>query len=237
MSVSIKLSPAAGAFRVLMGKNGFDNWIASMEVVKETSFNSKEELLSTIKKCGYQVEQYEDIFKTTFNSINYLLWEYRNNQWVAIFNKQDSQKVIKTFMTDLEQKAQRPIFSELTDQVKQTQNFPTNFRDIKLLKKVLDSNSLRFQEESSQLKCDFEKGELIFSQLEVNGPILVAVSSYLDMKKVFKQLSILDDDYKMLLQERTYQNLLEKAQQKGFVLEQEEVLADNSIVLTLNVRR
>jgi len=236
MSVSIVAIPVVITMRVVMGKKGFENWAASMELVKETSFINKEELLVTIKQCGYSMEPYGNIFKTKFTPQNYLFWSYRDDKWVAVFNKHVDEVSINKFMDDLEQKAKRPIFKESSNSKVVVQNFPTNFQNLKLLKKVLDSNSISFQEQNNRIICHLEIGELIFSQPAVNEAITVEVLPQLDMEHLFNQLVILDEEYKMNVQEHTYQTLLEKAHQKGFAVEQEEFLADNSIVLTLNVR-
>jgi len=55
----------------------------------------------------------------------------------------------------------------------QKQKFPTNFRDLKLLKEVLDLISISFQEQNNQISFRLEIGELIFSQLGVNEAIII----------------------------------------------------------------
>ena len=56
------------------------------------------------------------------------------------------------------------------------------------------------------------------------------------MRKVFEYLSNLDDDYRRCLQAVVYERLKERAAEKNMTIESEEVLEDNSIVPTINVR-
>ncbi len=50
-------------------------------------------------------------------------------------------------------------------------------------------------------------------------------------------LGSLDSEYTRLVQERVYQQVVERAQQQGLALESERVEDDNSIVLTLRVEQ
>lgn len=234
MSVSIKLSPAARVFRFMMGKQGFDNWIASMEVVRETNFESSRELMAIVKKCGYNVAQHGETFKTSYGFGSYLLWENRHGKWVAIFNNTDDQNKITGFMNELERKAKRKIFGSGQNTLEQTQTFPTNFKDFSRLQAVLDLNQIPFEEKGSEIHCDLDGKRIIFSQPAKNG--VVAVQMAPD-QHTYERLALLDEDYKAHLQEQTYQRLVERVQEKDFIIEQEEVLADNSIVLTVNVSR
>ncbi|MFC0187120.1 DUF1257 domain-containing protein [Fictibacillus aquaticus] len=45
----------------------------------------------------------------------------------------------------------------------------------------------------------------------------------------------IQDEYTRILQQETYQKLLERAQKQGYVLESEEITDNNSIVLTFKV--
>ena len=57
------------------------------------------------------------------------------------------------------------------------------------------------------------------------------------MRKIFEYLTHLDDDYKRCLQSIVYEKLKERVAERNMTIESEEILEDNSIVLTINVRR
>lgn len=69
------------------------------------------------------------------------------------------------------------------------------------------------------------------------GPIHVEVHNPPDMRKIFEYLTHLDDDYKRCLQSIVYEKLKERVAERNMTIESEEILEDNSIVLTINVRR
>ena len=232
MSVSIKLSPTSKIFRVSMGRNGFDNWIKSMEVVKETNFVNEKELVTTLKQSGLSFIQHGNTYRTNLDS-NYLLWEKRAGKWVAIFNRGDEVFIL---MNRIEKAAERSIFSQSkTTQKVRTQSFPTNFKDINLLKAVLEDNAITYRSQGQKLTCQIDGKQLVFSQPGKNGMIVVEASAAENLSEVYNKVSVLDEDYQSKIQENTYQNFIQKAEERGFVIEQEEVLEDNSIMLTVNV--
>lgn len=48
-------------------------------------------------------------------------------------------------------------------------------------------------------------------------------------------LAELDEEYTLLVQQRVYQNLLSRAEERGLVVESEQVQEDNSVTITLRV--
>lgn len=232
MSVSIKLSPAAKIFRVLMGRNGFDNWVKSMEVVKETNFVNEQDLVTTLKKSGLSLTRRGNVYQTHFD-YQYLLWEMRAGKWVAVFNEGDD---VLELMRKIEQATKRQVFEteEIVQAVK-VQCFPTNFNDMSLLKAVLADHSVSYQAEGEKLICQVDGKQLVFSQPAENGMIVVEVATNEPLLDIYNQISMLDEDYQSKVQEKTYLTFIQQAKERGFVVEQEEVLEDHSIMLTVDV--
>ena len=56
-----------------------------------------------------------------------------------------------------------------------------------------------------------------------------------NVKEVFSQLSLLDDDYKNNVQAYTYENLKNNLIDNDLEIENEEILEDDSIVITVNL--
>lgn len=247
MSVSLTMIPVALALRVVMGKERFNNWIHSMEIPKETTFKSERDLITTVKQCGYDAQKWGGSVKTHIRGEKeFFFWEVRDGAWHAIFSKYDNMELVKHFMKTLEERSGRNIFTEFERVLEQVpiaqqpvkQIFPTNFRDYDLLKKVLQDNDMNPVElTSGQLTCDLGNAKLNFHQDLPDSVITVELSQTSEMQSTFRQLSLLDEDYKSYLQERAYQDVLVKAEEKGLTVEQEQILSDNSIVLTLNIQR
>ncbi|MGQ4668135.1 hypothetical protein ACUIJN_20355 [Metabacillus halosaccharovorans] len=243
MSVSLTMIPVALALRVVMGKERFNNWIESMELPKKTNFKSQRDLISTVKQSGYDAEKWGSMIKTHIRGEKeFFFWEVRDGSWQAIFSKYDSRQMIENFMQTLEQRANRRIFIDteenLHDEIIAKKVFPTNFYNMDLLKQVLQDNDMyAVQDKNDQIICDLGNAQLLFQQSHPESLITVELVQTADMEAVFRHLSLLDEDYKHYIQDRAYQDMKEKAEEKGLTIENEQILEDNSIVLTLSIQR
>ncbi|QJC50285.1 hypothetical protein HGI30_00820 [Paenibacillus albicereus] len=245
MSVSLALVPVALTMRIAMGKQNFDDWVESMQVKIPSRFTERRELVRTIHNAGYDAEEWtESLMKTHFQKDNYFFWELIDGQWTAVFGKDDDQNEIARFLKKINQAAGWSAFDSEYDVERNVQLqrqsppsvFPTNFREGDLLFKTLKEfgiNPTRGQDES--ISCRVEGSTLIFRQ-QGDSPFQVEIRNAPDLQKVYGQLSSLDEDYKRQLQSRIYEKLKQRAAERNMTVENEEVLEDNSIVLTLNIR-
>jgi len=166
--------------------------------------------------------------------------------------------VVRRFMEDINRAAGRNVFVEATAEQERARSeatrsgaareaartpavrtpsvFPTNFRDMELLHRTLKEFGVNPARREGTIECSVEGTRLVFRQHQEGGPIHVEVHNPPDMRKVFEYLSNLDDDYRRCLQAVVYERLKERAAEKNMTIESEEVLEDNSIVLTINVR-
>jgi len=240
MSISLALFPVALALRVVMGKQRFDSWVESLQLKIETSFQDEKDLIVTVRKAGYDAENWGGAIKTHVNGEEFFFfWEQVEGKWTAIFSKSDPQPEIKRFIRNLEKKAGRNIFKWSEDNQKvvvmPTKTFPTNFRDDSLITKTLMEYNLNpILEADGVINCKAGKCQLIFRK-EGEGPFNVEVRNAPDVRQIYQQLDDINDVYCQNVQAKTYQNLKSRIAEKGLTIEQEEVLEDNSIVITLNV--
>ncbi|MBD8067468.1 hypothetical protein [Bacillus sp. PS06] len=243
MSVSLTMIPIALALRVTMGKERFDDFIKSNQVLKKTTFKSERDLIGTIKKCGFDAQKMGGMIKTHFrDKKGFFFWELRDGVWCAVFSKYDSEHKVQQFMKDLEQQSMRNIFTENKDipslQTPLKPIFPTNFRNKSLLRQVLIDNGMNPVElENGKIICDLKNAKIQFHQSSKDSIFSVEVLEGADMQSIFKHLWIVDDEYKNNVQNLVYQNLLENVEKQGFAIEDEQVLEDNSIMITLNIQR
>ncbi|EKN36478.1 hypothetical protein CFSAN001627_26723, partial [Clostridium botulinum CFSAN001627] len=63
----------------------------------------------------------------------------------------------------------------------------------------------------------------------------VEIEDTSSLKNVFHHLSIIDEEYKHNVQEYTYKKVVEKLNETDMYIDNEEVLEDNSILLTVNI--
>ena len=124
----------------------------------------------------------------------------------------------------LEQKEQEPLIME------------TIMRDASILQEATvnlgyESDILNKQ----QMKIQLESGNIIFHKGE-DDIFLAIFSGDISKENAENYLTEFQDAYTTLVQQNTYQKLLEKIKERNLNLESEEVTEDNSIVLTLVVQ-
>lgn len=246
MSISLALVPVALALTVVLGQNRTKAIVKEKELPCKSSFVSEEDLTVTLEQCGYQAEKWGNRIKTHFrDSENFFFWEKRDGGWHAIFSVYDPAPAVYSLMQEINERSGRMIFAETESVVVpgvhrhepvQTRAFPTNFRDLALLKQVLLDNGIdAFERDDGSLEVQLADAGLSFAQETLDGPITVEISSEANMQAIYRHLSIIDDEYKRYVQNQVYQHLLTQVEQRGLTIEQEEVLEDHSIVLTINL--
>jgi len=257
MSVSLALIPVALTLRLVMGKEHFNKWVESMQVKEPSRFKNELELVRTVRKAGYDADKWGNNIKTHIDGKNlFFFWERVDGQWVAIFGKSDSRQRIERFMADINRAAGRAIFGEESLGVRATQSqtavasavaavpvvpvapppiFPTNFVDGDLLFRTLKEFGINPVRQGSDISCKVEQSVLIFRQTGEGNPYQVEIRNAPDLKQVFEYLSDVDEDYRRCVQNAVYEKLKQRAARQNMTIENEEVLEDNSIVVTLNI--
>jgi hypothetical protein len=86
-----------------------------------------------------------------------------------------------------------------------------------------------------QMKIQLENGNIIFYRGE-DDIFLAIFSGDIPKENAENYLTEFQDTYTTLVQQNTYQKLLEKIKERNLNLESEEITEDNSIVLTLVVQ-
>nr|WP_263324561.1 hypothetical protein [Neobacillus sp. Marseille-Q6967] len=243
MSVSLALIPLALTLRVVMGKDKFGDWADSMQVKVPTNIKNESDLVQTLQKAGYDAEKMGGNFKTHLTGEKqFFFWERIDGKWHAIFAKSDSQPILQQFMSDLEQKSGRTIFTaglpDPWDQMEEepVQIFPTNFRDGALLTRTLKEFGVNpIQGTNGDISCIVQGTQLTFRQNE-DAPFTVEMKNPPNLHEIFMYISDVDDEYKRYVQALVYEKLKARAAEKNLSIENEEVLEDNSIVITLNIQ-
>ncbi|MGG4145497.1 hypothetical protein ABEW34_20590 [Paenibacillus algorifonticola] len=247
MSVSLALIPVALTLRVVMGKKNFENFANSMQVKEPTNFRNELELVRTVRKAGYDAEKWLGIIKTHIDGDKqFITWEHVDGKWQAIFTKLDSREMIESFMHSINYGAGRNVFDSTAvgysarpiqlAPAAQLPSYPTNFRDGELLFRTLKEFGVNPLRQDDAIICKVERSVLTFRQFD-DHPFQVEIQNPPDLKTIYEYLSDVDEDYKRCLQDMVYQKLIKRAAEKKMSVESEQVLEDNSIVITLNVER
>jgi hypothetical protein len=241
MSVSLALIPIALTLRAVMGKDQFHNWVDSIQVKVVTSFENEKDLIQTLLSAGYDAQKFGGSIKTHLNGEKqFIFWELIDGKWHAIFEKGNSESAIQKFMQDLEQHSQQKIFTgEYTPTVLEKEPahiFPTNFRDGNILTRTLKEFGVNpIQGNNGDISCTVQGTHLTFRQ-NGDSPFSVEIKNAPRLQDIYMYISDVDDEYKRCVQALVYEKLKQRAAEKNLSVESEEVLEDNSIVITLNIQ-
>lgn len=254
MSISLWLVPVALVMRVVMGKERFDEWARSAQVRDRTTLSSERDLVRAIRKAGYDAARFGGMLKTHLKGdARFVFWELEEARWVLVSGKYDVRAQILELARAVEAAAGRPVFEdahvggrsgqparaevEASAQVEAAvEVFPTSFRDGALLNDTLRRHGVMAVEEpGGVLSAGVGRSTLRFLPAEGGGPYRLEISNPGDLRALFQQVAVLDESYRRGVQETAYRTLKERIHAQNLVVEQEEVLEDRSIVITLNL--
>lgn len=239
MSISLALIPLALAVRGVMGKNKFEEWVNSSQIKIKTNFKDDKDLVTTVRKAGFDAVKWGDSIKTHINGEKeFFFWDLIDGKWTAVFSKYDLKESITMFIKQIEITSGRKIFvsnfSEDRDIIK-LKSYPTNFKDESILIKTLDDYGVNYSKQNNgDIACTIGNHSFKFKRNE-NSSYVIEMENEKDLKDIFLNLNNIDDDYKRNVQNKTYENLKTKVEEKGYKIESEEIMEDNSIVITINI--
>lgn len=242
MSISLALIPLALpilAVRGVMGKEKFDKMIDSTQIKVKTNFKDENDLVSTLRKSGFDAIKWGDSIKTHINGEKeFFFWEFIGGKWTAVFSKYDLKKSITNFIQQIEKNSGRKIFitsiNENTERDK-IKSYPTNFKDESLLMKTLDDYGVNYSKQNNgTINCSIDNQ--YFKLLPNKDSVyMIEIENEEYLKNISTNLNNLDEDYRRNVQNNTYENLKSKVEEKGYKIESEEIMEDNSILITINV--
>jgi hypothetical protein len=248
MSVSLVLLPVALALRVVMGKEGFDEWVRSNEVRYPTDFKSQAELTRVVHGAGFDADDWGGLVKTHIDGEReFIFWELENGVWTAIFSRYQVPEIAERFMKRLQVQAGRTIFipgeeeeaAPAEVEPAASSVFPTNFRDGRLLMDTLARFGVQAQvQPSGEITTTLGRSPVTFRPGGgESAPYTVEIGNAPDLRGTFEQLSRVDEAYRQGVQAGALATLRERIRDRKLTIEREEVLEDRSVVLTLAIGR
>lgn len=112
--------------------------------------------------------------------------------------------------------------------------FDTNFMDKDtLLKTLIEHGATNILDDNSNITCDCEAFHLEFFKLPYL-PYKVIIS-YNDDKNINNFIADINSEYCSNVQEISYNKIKENLEAQNLEIEEEEILDDNTIVLTINL--
>lgn len=111
----------------------------------------------------------------------------------------------------------------------------TKFNDSSLLLKTLYEYGLSPQQISSNcFSVKFSDGDIIYNRPSADIPFSMTIRNITDKDRLIKELIDIEQEYNCNVQEYTYKRVLNNLPE-GMAIENEEVLEDDSILITLSV--
>lgn len=255
MSVCLVAIPIALAMRAVMGEKKFNAWIESNSVRFATNFKNSKDLVQTVKLAGYDVIDWGGRYKTHIDTQLWFIWEQYEGKWQANFNKSDDTEKIRAFFRDLQHKSNRQILyiapqrTRVQTASQQTrvappqpkvepvisQKLPTIYTDRDLLLNTIQKyGATQVQVRGLDVTCSIDGVQLEFQQTAPGATYELSFGQQ-NSHSVYETIRRLDEGYRSTVQEKTYENVKKKLDEKNFVIEDEEIMEDNSIVLTVSI--
>ena len=111
----------------------------------------------------------------------------------------------------------------------------TRFKDSNILQKTLNEYGLKPKKTSSNgYAVKFSDGDIIYSRPSEDVPFSMTIKNIKDKDALIKELKEIEHVYNGNVQEYTYKRILNKLPE-GMEIENEEVLEDDTILITLSV--
>ena len=113
--------------------------------------------------------------------------------------------------------------------------FETPFTDKSILLKTLEEHGVKnIAVWENGLAGDVDNYKLTFEKSAVDKPYTVKISC-LEQDNAEEKVDDLSGEYALNVQEDAYLHIMDKLKENNMQIEQEEVMEDNTIVLTINV--
>ena len=123
----------------------------------------------------------------------------------------------------------------INEQTFVNKSFETAFMDKDVLLKTLEEHGINNLEENNGIiKGKFERYNLTFEKPDSEKPYNLVISSNKDFN-ANEMVEDLNNEYTLNVQEESYLSIIEKIKENNMEIEEEEILEDNTIVLTVNV--
>ena len=111
----------------------------------------------------------------------------------------------------------------------------TKFTDINLLHKTLTEHGMMVTAvDSNTIKASCPESSLVFERPSSGQPFILKLISNEEINALQNELEELNEEYGLNVQTYTYEHVKENLEE-GMTIESEEVLEDNSILLTINL--
>ena len=124
----------------------------------------------------------------------------------------------------------------ITDKHFIEKSFETAFMDKDILVKTLEEHGVSgiLEDEFGRITGKVDNYALLFEKMEADKPYFLRISCQ-NTDNAEEKLGDLSSEYALNVQEEAYLNIVDKLKENNMQIEDEEVMDDNTIVLTVNL--
>lgn len=222
--------------RRTMGAKKYDEWVRSQQIIKYTNFESWDEAKKFVNKAGYDFINMYGYLKTHIGSgkDDYFFWSIEKGRICAVFYVFDDKTLVNNFISKVESAYGKTCFYDLSEEMK-VQIFPTNFTNKIFLLEALKRAGLKPEDRNGEISCKQNIYTIIFNK-ENKEHYELKVIGHVDLKTVHNTYNKVNSLYQGFVQKRICENIKNKVSSSSSMsIAKEEVLEDNSVLLTINI--
>ena len=196
-----------------------------------------EEIKSLLNNFGYDFN--EITFETPLKmSSNIIEWSLKDNYYTAKLRNISSSHLkgeVEHLFAAMNKKAGRDL--RITDNKSElTYTYKTNYTDKGVLLNTLtEHGAKKISETDDKISCELFGMQMSYTKDTDNQAYNLVIERVTDKSECEGLISDLNDEYGLNIQEITYKKILDRIESENLHLEKEEVLEDNSILLTIEV--
>ncbi len=228
------------ASRAVLGDKKYEEWKNSNLVKYETNFKDANDLQRAVKSAKFDAIPWGQGYKTHITPDFWFRWSLEGGRWYAVFSKYADTEAVRTFFKTLQRNANRQILTvePQTQTIKpvEEKDIPTIYEDADLLKETLQQYEAKnfVALDGENFQCEVSGILLKFTRGQNDEPFNLHISENQE-RDTFQFMQQLDESYCGNVQEKVYMNVKQRLEETDMKIESEEILDDNSIVLTISV--
>lgn len=204
----------------------------------EIKTNIKQEELETLlQACGYDFNPYDN-HTNLKKSRAFIKWELNNgvyNAKIKNINPKHLNSEIETLFVAMNKKSGRDL-RLIENKAELTYTYNTNYTDKGVLINTLTEHGAKnLSEDGDNINCELFGMQMKYTKNQDNNSYSLVIEHVIDKSECEDVLTEINEEYGLNIQEMTYKKILDRIDSENMRLESEEVLEDNSIVLTIEV--
>ncbi len=234
--------------------NTFNDWEKSQLVIKYSSFSSFADLKNALKNANCDFKKNIQYYITHFSGgfYDYVLWIERNGIITATYDCEDDPLLVDKLFKKIENSANKKCFFNSEKQRNMylksltkeetiviepipEYTFPTIFTDTSILKYALKNSNVSAQVKGDNFEFTLD-GFSASIYKTVGNNYEFKIVGKCNLEKIHEYFNKIETEYNKIVQYNICENIKNKVKKSPTMhLEQEEVLEDNSVLLTIRV--